>query len=271
MKELSLDEMKAVEAGILQHFDKYCKAKGLRYSLAEGTLIGAARHKGFIPWDDDIDVIMPREDFEKFRASYQDERFQIIQPSKDSCFPYFYIRLSDNKTTVKFEGEYADAKVNYYEGGLWIDILPIDNFPDSDEELRKTERKLLLLFKMYRAQKRRGWCKQHSFARNMAWVLTKAISYPIPTEWMRKKLEKMMVQYNNEETKRKGFWTNYWHHPWIFPARVFDGYTELEFEGQKFPVIAGYDEYLRSEYGDYMKLPPKEKQIAQHDFKSYYI
>lgn len=269
MREMTLEEMKAGELGILQHFDKYCKKNNLRYSLAEGTLIGAARHKGFIPWDDDIDVIMPREDFEKFRASYQDKRYKIIQPSKDGMFSYFYIRLSDSETTVKFEGEYSDPKVNYYEGGLWIDILPIDNFPDSDDELRSTERKLLVLFKMYRAKKRRGWCRQHSIARNMAWLITKVVALPIPSEWMRGKLERMMMKYNGRKTRRKGFWTNYWHHPWIFPSSAFEGQTELEFEGQMFPVIAGYDEYLRSEYGDYMKLPPKEKQVAQHDFKAY--
>ena len=271
MRELRIDEMKSVEAKILQRFDEYCKENDLKYSLAEGTLIGAARHKGFIPWDDDIDVIMPRSDFERFRTSFSDSRYKIIQPGKDSIFPYFYIRLSDNETVVKFDGEYSNPKVNYYEGGLWIDILPIDNFPDSDEDLRKTERKLLTLFKMYRASKRRGWCKQHSIARNFAWLGAKTLSLPFSTEWMRKKLEKLMVSYNGKETRRKGFWTNYWHHPWIFPATAFQGVKELEFEGRMYPVIAGYDEYLRSEYGDYMKLPPEEKRIAQHNYKAYKV
>ena len=270
MKELSIDEMKSVEANILQRFDKYCKEKELKYSLAEGTWIGAARHTGFIPWDDDIDVIMPRKDFERFREGFNDERYNIIQPGKDSVFPYFYIRLSDSQTLIKFDGEYSDPKVNYYEGGLWIDILPIDNFPDSDKELRKTERKLLVLFKMYRAVKRRGWCKQHSIGRNLSWLIVKTLSTPFSTEWMRRKLERLMAQYNGKSTQRKGFWTNYWHHPWIFPASAFDGIAELEFEGRMYPVIAGYDEYLRSEYGDYMKLPPKEKQVAQHNFRAYW-
>jgi len=265
MRELSQQELKNVELELLRYLDQFCKSNGIRYSIGEGTLIGAVRHKGFIPWDDDIDVIMLREDFEKFKTLYHDGRYKLIKTGKGELFPMFYMRLSDTKTVVDFPN--IDP---YYEGGVWIDILPIDNIPDSDVELRHKEKKLLRLFRVYRAKTRKGWNKKTSFLKNLCYVFINLFTLPVSTEWLRKEIENVMTSDNVKNTTSKSFLTNYYHHPYRFPCRVFDGDTEMEFEGEKFPAIRGYDEYLRCEYGDYMKLPPEEKRIAHHGFNVYW-
>lgn len=265
MRELTQQEFKEIEIDILKNFDRFCKKNGIRYSLGEGTLIGAIRHKGFIPWDDDIDVIMLREDFERFKKLYTDDRFELVYTKEKGVFPFFYMRLADTKTVVDFPN--IDP---YFEGGVWIDILPIDNIPDSDEELREREKQLARLFRIYRTKTRKGWNNKTRFVKNLAYVFIKAITFPISTKWLRGQIEKIMTSDNDKQTNSKSFLTNYYHHPYRFPSHVFDGDVLVEFEGDKYPAIAGYDEYLRCEYGNYMELPPVEKRIAHHGFDVYW-
>lgn len=265
MKELTQKEFKDIEIEILKNLDSFCKRNNIRYSLGEGTLIGAVRHKGFIPWDDDIDVIMLRDDFERFKAIYSDDRFVLVYTHDGGLFPFFYMRLADTKTKVDFPN--IDP---YFEDGVWIDILPIDNIPDSDKDLREKEKKLARLFRVYRAKTRKGWNRRTSFLKNLIYIFIKVITFPISTKWLRKRIEDVMKSDNNNQTTSKSFLTNYYHRPYRFPSEVFEGDVELEFEGENYPVISGYDEYLRCEYGDYMQLPPVEKRISHHGFKAYW-
>lgn len=268
MRELTNEEFKSTELRILKVFDKYCRENNLKYSLAEGTLIGAVRHKGFIPWDDDIDVMMPRIDFDRFAGSFHVEGYQLDKVSEDSKWPQFYMRLSDVRTKVIFE---KDKDWRIFHSGVWIDIIPIDNFPDSDSELKCQERKLYVMFKLYRASLRNHFLPSSGFLRNIAWLSLKFISLFISRSRLREKIIKTMCTYNDKKTSRRGFLTSYWHHPWIFPARCFEGTIELEFENSRFQAIKGYDEYLRSEYGDYMQLPPEKKRVARHGFRTYWV
>ena len=269
MKELSLDEIKEFELKILVEFDRYCRENGLKYSLAEGTLIGAVRHKGFIPWDDDIDVLMPREDFEKFLNSFQSNSYSIIKAPEDKYWPYSFIRLSDNGTIIKYD-EFNDNNT-YYSGGIWMDILPIDNFPDDDLKLKQTERKLFVLFKIYRAYRRNGFLHSSGIFNNAAWLFTKIVSFLVPPKLLIKKVEQLMKSYNKMDTKRSGTWACYWHSPWQYPSHCFADYDNIAFEGKTFMAIHDYDTYLKCQYGDYMKLPPIEKRIATHGYKAYRV
>ena len=226
-KQLSLRDLKKIEIEILDNLDSFCKSNNIRYSLGEGTLIGAARHKGFIPWDDDIDVIMLRDDFERFKTHYSDERFRLIYTHDKGIFPFFYMRLSDNKTIVDFPD--IDP---YYEGGVWIDILPIDNIPDSDKNLRKRVKMLAFLFRIYRAKKRKVWNKKTSFLKNLAYLIIIIVTCPISVRCLRQRMEEIMRFDNDKETSSKSFLTNYYHYPYRFPSTVFEMDTELEFEGK---------------------------------------
>jgi len=266
MKQLSDEEIKLYELDILRNFSNFCRGNSLKYSIAEGTLIGAVRHKGFIPWDDDIDIIMDRDDFEKFRKKYTDNRYKVLQPSEGSMFPCFYIRLTDSKTLVDFP-----KTDDYHSGGIWIDILPIDNFPDDDKILKLREFLLLVLFRIYRAKTKRIWSNKISLKNNLLWLCLRLASFPVPKNKIRCYIESLMRAENGKKTMRRGTWTMYWHHPWLYPSHVFNKYSEIEFEGENFSVISEYDAYLRCQYGDYMTLPPENKRIGKHDYVAYFV
>lgn len=132
-KELTLDEMKAVELGILKKFDSICKENGLEYSLAYGTMLGAIRHKGFIPWDDDIDVFMKREDYEKLlKLKYDDGDFEIKSYRYSKNYYFLYSKMVDKRTYI-CEDWRAEKDM-----GLFVDIFPLDycNFSGEGDELK---------------------------------------------------------------------------------------------------------------------------------------
>ena len=132
-KELTLDEMKAIELGILKKFDSICKENGLEYSLAYGTMLGAIRHKGFIPWDDDIDVFMKREDYEKLLAlKYDDGDFEVKSYRYSKNYYFLYSKIVDKRTSI-CENWRAEKDM-----GLFVDIFPLDycNFDGEGDKLK---------------------------------------------------------------------------------------------------------------------------------------
>lgn len=266
MRQLSDTEIKATELEILNFFDSFCRSNGLKYSLAEGTLIGAVRHKGFIPWDDDTDVLMLRDDFEKMMKLFKDDRYCMVKAQDNSVFPYLFGRIYDSHTKIIYENKDNHSG---YNGGVWMDILPIDNFPDDPKVFKKLNRKIYIFSNFYRAKTRKQLCKSMGIYRNIVFIITKILLLPIPARYFRNKLFEMMTSYNNVETKNKGYWTNYWHDPWVFPSTAFEGFTQMEFEGRNYSVLKNYDAYLRSEYGDYTQLPPVSMQVAKHGFSAY--
>lgn len=142
MHPIELDELKSIELDILLAFHDYCEQKGLSYMLYYGTLLGAVRHQGFIPWDDDIDVVMPRDDYEAFFRSFPcDSSFETIKliSYRDRSSIYPFIKLVDTRTEVV--EDFVDPR---YKTGVWIDIFPMDGLPEDDrpfKENRKAMRK----------------------------------------------------------------------------------------------------------------------------------
>ena len=123
MKEIEIEELKRIQIGILKHLDAFCKENNLTYFMCGGTLLGAVRHKGFIPWDDDIDIMMKREDYDKLIALYpknDNSNFKLFSYELDKSFPYPFAKMDDCRTI--FEEEINDS----YKIGVNIDIFPID-------------------------------------------------------------------------------------------------------------------------------------------------
>ena len=128
MKELSLEEIKQVELEILHYIDKVCKENGITYYLDCGTLLGAVRHQGFIPWDDDIDILVPRKDYEKLFGILKDDNcYKMIWYKNSPNYPLPYAKVCDCSTITE-EREDQKVKTNY---GVFVDIFPLDNYPDS--------------------------------------------------------------------------------------------------------------------------------------------
>ena len=273
MKELTSSESKAMMVDILNRLDRFCRKNSINYTLSDGTLLGAIRHKGFIPWDDDIDVIMPRADFEKFLRIYKDDRYQIIRAQKGSHFPYFFIRLTDSKTKVVFDNSSVGERRNTsYKSGLWIDIFPLDNMPDEEHLRNNHTRKVFFLMKLYRKKvMKQKWYKGQSFFRNLYWFGLKGATVPIPYSWLTKKIHKQMVKYNDRDTSVCCTYTTSWHPALPLPSAPFKSFGEQEFEGNRYMAVNDYDSYLKALYGDYMQLPPESQRVSRHSYRAFLI
>ena len=265
MKELSLDELKEIELDILKKFDAFCKENNIKYYLSHGTLLGAIRYKKFIPWDDDVDLLIPREDYDRMLSLFKDDdRYQLFAFEKNENYRYPFAKLCD-MTTRKVE---TDCN-NGVELGVDIDLFPLDAW---DDDLKK-------------AQKEVGYIK-----RNMALLLLTKIKRPLDSNPLKRLIKRVIMLFckmvgskyyiqkilkasHRKEQKGNNYlgckaWCVYGERG-IIPARVFAEATNVEFEGLCFPAPSDYDTYLTCLYGDYLPEPPKEKQKTHHTFKAY--
>lgn len=241
----------------LCEFDRICKAHHINYSLAYGTLIGAIRHKGFIPWDDDIDVCVSREDLVKLRSFANDELkkgffYQSHATEKNWYRLYDKIRVDG---TVFREIAHETEKIHQ---GIYIDIFAMDSISD-----RKAWAKCQLL--LYRvtssllSSKFLSLRHRHGLKRLIAIVL-KVLFFPIRKEWLFS-LSERIARLTKNGKYMISFESAYQE---IIPVAVFKEFIDVEFELYSFSSVSGYDYWLQLIYGDYMKLPPKEKRMTTH-------
>lgn len=260
MNKIGLREIQLIELEILKYFAEFCENNGLRYFLDSGTLIGAIRHKGFIPWDDDIDVCMLREDYNKFVKLMQKKHCKLtdnilLETEKDSVYPY--LKLVDTRTVLV---EYPNT--NPLETGIYIDIFPKDGLlsTDANEQRRAKRVKQYILY---------GWlgtftCKKYLNSDRMIdkikGMLIKTF-IPNPSKWK----EKALVLAQKQNDKDCAFVSSLICSGMIgcAPVSCFESQIDVQFEGCTFKAPVGYDQYLHSLYmGDYMELPPEEKRVA---------
>lgn len=255
MKEISFDEGKKVMLDALINVANYCEQKGIKYSLGYGTLIGAIRHNGFIPWDDDIDIFMKRDDYDRFVSTYKGDRYQVIDGSFNPN--HAHVRVSDQKTVLKLN----KWRGLFYKAGLWIDVFPIDKVPDSQKEYLRFKKLIWFLFEMQLSGEvhRKGFVNQ----------IIHAICRPFRSFFGKRALSTMKY-YNHKDTHSLANLGAYYANLPKFPASYMDEFVDVDFEGHKFKAIKEYDAFLRGVYGDYMKLPPKEKQKPHHSYKAFW-
>ncbi len=252
-----LKDVQRVETGILKAFDEVARKLNLAYFICAGTLIGAIRHKGFIPWDDDIDVLMPRADYEKFiregQALLPDEYFfQTYQTVKE--YPRTYGKLCDSRTTF-VEGITRNYKINH---GAFIDVFPLDYYPDDQKTVDIINRKKKTLLRsidknFYRSDAKAKFCN-----------FIKKILYLCPARVAVKKLDNIFKSVE-KSTKLVNYMSMYGERE-VFPVEYFADTIDVEFEGLKVKAPKEYHKILTQIYGDYMKLPPEDKRITHHNF-----
>ena len=262
MQRLSMDEVKNTELDILLEFDRFCTANKLRYLLAFGTALGAARHGGFIPWDDDIDVIMPRDDYERFLASYKDSgssRFKLII-YRDKTSIYHFAKLID-RTTLVYE-TYLSPK---YSTGLWIDVFPVDKV-SIDADLSGIIAKLKRLFRMRELAVSNPETGTTKVTRAIKKVLS-PISTAINPYKLSQKMDDILINLNKTapaDRTKMGWacldnpkaYTGTFSDSDLFPAQI------LKFEGHNLPVPRNLDAILTQCYGDWHRLPPENERVA---------
>lgn len=258
-KPLSLQEIHKVLLEILVSIDKCCRENNIEYSLSYGTLLGAVRHKGFIPWDDDIDLMMTRDNLNRFISHYKDNKYVLISnDTKD--WGWQYVSICDKTTIVKYEYSYENAT----EHGLWVSIFPFDNMPEHEKQWKCQKSKINFWFSACKL-KRSKWVHT-GFLRNVVKLIMRLLLSPFPLVYLAKKQEKYMTIFNNDNTKNMFQLVLLYH---IYPVTLMQSFVDLEFEGINFMAIEEYDLFLRQEYGDYMTMPSKENQKPQHDYTVY--
>lgn len=259
MKELSLEDTRPYQLSILDSIDLCCKNNNIKYSLGFGTLLGAVRHKGFIPWDDDIDLFMTRDNYNKFIDAYNDNRYKMLS-NRDKDWGWSYIRVYDPTTAVIFKESYESVRKH----GIWVSVFPFDHLPDDKYERKKIKNKVNFYHNLCRV-KRSQWAPTGLFL-NIAKLIGRVLLSPFSILYFSKKQEQTSCKYNSIPTKllfSKIVTFN------ECPAECFSSYTTLEFEGKQYMAVANYDLCLKTYYNKYMVLPPESKRIPTHDYSVF--
>lgn len=263
MNNSDLKRLQKLELEILRDFNKYCYSHKINYSIYAGTLLGAIRHGGFIPWDDDIDVAMTRSEYNKFCnliindpiPGYYFQNY-ITDAKSTTC----HGKLRKDNTTLLLKGEHK----NDSHHGIWIDIFPLDKISNDRIIAKKTlklGKKIILLTRS-----------------NIVWDNEKFLNWLVKilirflTKFNRKKLlNKYWIQLNqlDKNISKDYLWcemsAKYYLKNIRFPENTCFDYTSIMFEGQKYMCFKNYENILTDLYGDYNKLPPKEEQRPTHD------
>ncbi len=255
-----IEILKSKELSILKAFINICDELGLKYFVLYGTLLGAVRHQGFIPWDDDIDVGLFREDYEVFLKKAQallPSYYELQSYHTEKNLPYSFAKIRDSRTTF-IETSTKNLSINH---GIYIDVFPIDYYSDSKMTWKK---KILLKLYNRRIQAAYYESTELPLLRRVKkeffdWIIQKI--YPNLNYVLRKK-DEIIVSY-----KESALTINHsgaWGKNEIVPRILYDEVDYLEFE--KIPVMVPkeYDKWLKNMYGDYMKLPPIEKRVTHH-------
>lgn len=267
--ELTIEEVQKASLEILEEVASICEANGFCYTLTYGTLIGAIRHGGFIPWDDDIDILMPRDDFFKLK-DYMNNKYSGKLKWCDRAslknYPYCIPRI----TNMDYKYVILNEKQKSFEMGTFIDVYPLDNYFDSRENAIKFGKKIWLKNKLFDCY------IDPNKARNLGIKICKNIISTIlhfihGNKWMFNiddEIYELIKNNTKNEDKLVGVISQYeWRE--ILKREWFNEFIDIEFEDRKFKVCSGYNELLTSIYGDYMKLPEKSKRVPTHGYKMY--
>lgn len=262
MTQEELRNIGLLQLDIMDEVHRICEKHNITYYMIAGTLLGAVRHKGFIPWDLDIDIAMPREDYDRFKEVSQKEmaqQYTYIDYQSYSTYIRPHALIYRNDTRIHFK--YDSVNPEMPEMGVYLDVFPLDNAPD-DENLRKEQAETL--------QKIRKWkdCRIpycYSFKMWRRWVhrTVSLLLFWMPIQKLNRQQQDWMQKYRGKKTKCIcSMASQYSYAKQCMPKEIYGTPVLLEFEGRQYYAPAQYEEYLTRLYGDYMQLPPEEKRQA---------
>lgn len=265
MKKITdVNELRHIQLDMMNYIHKFCIDHNINYSLAFGSMLGAVRHHDFIPWDDDIDIMMPRADYEKFCELFNssgNDNYRTYDYRKDKKYNYPFMKVCDERT-VRIE------KTSVQGLGIYIDIFPIDYYADSyDEALSKVKK--IKFWKRIFVSKIMEPTKKVSFSKNLAIQLVKFLSIFISMKFVLKKFDEISCANSSKRRNYCGFLVDASNIS-ILKAEWFDSYRDYSFGNYSFRGITDYDSYLKVQYGDYMTPPPLNQQTTMHDIVGTY-
>lgn len=260
-EEIHIQELREIQLDILDKVHTFCVERNIRYSLGGGTLLGAVRHKGYIPWDDDVDIMLPRPDYDRFLREFDSiySHLNIQNAFTDPEYVLPFSKIIDNRT-VLIE---RTSDNNTLKSGVYIDVFPVDGLP-SEKELYRFCRKL------------------HNWGRAVLYtspsntivgkypVLKKIYPFFISHEKAVCKMEKFISSFDFENAMFAGAISGRYGQKEHMYADIFRNYSDIDFEDRIYRCISAYDAYLTKHYGDYLKFPPKEMQVRNHNFRAWW-
>ena len=264
MKQLQLDEIKKVQFDILDKVHNYCCENNLVYFLTGGTLIGAVRHGGFIPWDDDIDIMMLRNDYESFvsRFNKDSNSYKVYTCFNDVRMKYPFAKISDERTILIENTNGMMPQI-----GISIDLFPIDNLPKSEKEINgiiKKERKYKSMMSFYGMDE-----KDRGILKNILFKIIHIIYKVIDLNKIAKKMNYIAMNSGKNDSALCADLVWGYSEKEIMPRKVFEKAIAIMFEGTEKNIPVGYDTFLTNVYGNYMELPPVEKRVSHHNIIAY--
>lgn len=262
-KELSKEEIKNIQLDILKSIHQFCVERGIRYSLAFGTLLGAVRHKGYIPWDDDLDIMMPRPDYDRFMSEYQgtNKRYVVQTYKNDESYFLSLAKVYDSRT---------EQIIFPTKTGVFVDIFPIEGLPGTEEETKLYMDKYckLIFHDILYTCKNNAYRPGNKLFNAFKYII-KRILYPSRRNGIRK-LDKLIYSYPYEKCSHAGFVLVETGMKGYLEKRLFEKYILVPFENDEYYAIAEYDEFLTKRYGNYMQLPPEEERVPGHAAPVYW-
>ena len=261
-KEVPVSDIQKKMLEILVYFHEFCQEHGLKYVLAGGTCLGAIRHKGFIPWDDDVDVLMLREDYEKLQGlwdQYADkDRYACVRSNETVNIHHTATEIKDNNTTF-INRHSVEEDIHH---GLMIDVIPLDGIPEAKwrQVLQALDSMMYCCFNFQRLPEHKGKITYYATKVALGIFRSPKIRYQL-WKGAERRLSKYGTKYCAKVASLGEGTTIMGMH---FPREWFENVSYAEFEGHMLPVPQNVDGYLKISYGDYMQLPPAEDQVARH-------
>lgn len=264
-KEIDIKELKQIQLDILQNVHEFCIANHINYSLASGTLIGAVRHKGYIPWDDDIDICLLRDEYKKLEKAFPNllnGKYRFMTIDRDEKWYMPWGKIIDTRTVMTEETKYKDHNL-----GVFIDVFPMDDVPDNDicfSKWNKIRKFLLYCWFLKNTKCDKKW----TIMRNIRVCIVHIVTFPFSMRKLAKYIDTYIQKTNGKSYTRVYESCDSLRAKHNQSKEDFSKYIDVEFEGATFKAMTGYDDYLMNIYGEYMKLPPIEKRVTHHSFNA---
>lgn len=268
---LTMAENQQAATGVMEKLDEICRELGLQYTLTYGTMLGAIRHKGYIPWDDDLDIMLSRPDYDKLISWCLEHAqallpYKLFTPETVADYPYMIPRLCDTRYEIETDNEKNCGM------GAFVDIYPLDGIGNTREEalavLRKRAKLSSLYFLSTRLRCEKGMTK--SPLKRLIKLPAFWVAKLVGKKWFGRRLYAIAKQCDWENSKYAGcvIWDTETE-TGLFEKAWFEKTEPMPFEGRQFHVCTGCHEVLSTLYGDYMQLPPEEDRIAHHFYSIY--
>ena len=263
-KELTENQVKSIQLEILDSIHEFCQNNAIPYVLWAGSLLGAVRHGGYIPWDDDIDIAIPRPDYNRFMKEYEHKRFVARCITEDPEFCFTFGKVCDTYTEL-VENKYYKTPI-----GINVDVFPIDGLP-KDEQSRKKHSKIIMINKALIELKQMRFRKDRQLSKNVILLASKVLLLPFSYRKLTLCMNKRISKYDYDNS------TIVCNLAWgigereAIPKSVFQNRVLGSFENKEFYIPRDYNEVLKRRYGDYLTLPPKGERVSHHNYKAYYV